>query len=231
VISRHIDHWLERLKWPIGFLATAWLPFILWACWKLAVRVLEAPRNTIAFLVGIAVFVVGWRLVLRFQSLGIWLMKAEHEATHLLFAVLTAHPILGLGRDAKQGTHVRFLGRGNWLIQIAPYFFPTAAIFCWLLAAFVPLGSLFGLASLALGIATAFHVISTLREVRRDADELKTLSWQFCWLFLPAANLWMLGATLAFAQNGLSRLLAFVGDSLLPLTWLWSVIWNLLAGS
>jgi hypothetical protein len=144
-------------------------------------------------------------------------MRAEHEATHLVFALITCHPIVGLSRAERQGTYVRFLGSGNWLIQIAPYFFPTAAVFLWCIALLIPFGYFLPWTSVALGLATGFHVVSTIREIRRDQAELRTLSWKFCWMFLPAANLLMLGMLIAFSHNGFEGLSVFFGDIFQPI--------------
>ncbi len=211
---RLVDSWVERLKWPVAVFAIAWLPFIVWACLMLVVKVLSAPFGTIAFGAGLALFIASWKFFLRFQSIGLWLMRAEHEATHLLFAVLTLHPIVGLSRESRHGSHVRFLGSGNWLIQISPYFFPTAAIVLWFFAALIPFSTIFFLKSIVLGFATGFHVVSTVREIKRDREELRSLSWKFCWLFLPSANLLLLGAMLAYSQNGWTGFGRFFSDTL-----------------
>ncbi|MDZ4850695.1 MAG: hypothetical protein SGI77_15520 [Pirellulaceae bacterium] len=197
------------------------MPSLVWATYCLASRVLIMPRSTIAFCGGVFVFVLVWRFILRFHWMGPWLMRAEHEATHLLFALLTFHPIVGLSREEKRGSHVRFLGSGNWIIQIAPYFFPTAAVILWLFAIFLPLSFFFlPWTSIALGIATGFHVVSTIREIRRDQKELIALSWKFCWMFLPSANILMLGFLIAFSKDGFSGLGEFIGDMIDPARWL-----------
>jgi len=221
VLYRSIDRWVQRLQWPTAGLAVIWLPFLIWAVLGLSRRVLTAPLATLIFCSGIAVFVLVWRFLLRFQTIGPWLMRAEHEATHLLFALMTAHPIVGLSREERQGSYVRFLGSGNWLIQIAPYFFPTAAVFLWFIALLIPFGSFLPWTNIALGMATGFHVVSTIREIRRDQEELRSLSWRFCWMFLPTANLLMLGLLVAFSHNGFAGLYDFIGDMFQPIHQLW----------
>jgi hypothetical protein len=228
---RTFDFWLQRLQWPIAIIAAVWLPIIAWACLRLAKTVWQAPFHTLLFLSGIGVFILGWRWIFRFQQVGLWLMRAEHEATHLLFAVLTGHPIVGWSRQSRQGSYIRFLGHGNWLIQIAPYFFPTAAVVLWLVALLIPFGSLLGLTSLALGFATGFHVVSTWREIYRDRDELLALSSRFCWLFLPSANLLMLGGLIAYSQDGFRRLATFLSDVSFPLSWGLRGAWSWVAAS
>ena len=49
----------------------------------------------------------------------------EHELTHMLFAVLTFHKPRGLDVNQDVGGSFSFEGKGNWLIALAPYFFPT----------------------------------------------------------------------------------------------------------
>lgn len=176
--------------------------------------------GTIAFLGGVILFVTCWRVYFRFQKVGLWLMKAEHELTHLIFAALTGHPIVGVTRELNRGSHVQFVGSGNWLITIAPYFFPTAAIVFWFIAVLVPFGTVFYLTNFALGFATGFHVVSTIREIRRDQAELVELSWRFCWYFLPSANLLILGLLLSFSQTGLTGMAQFVSDSFSPIWWI-----------
>ncbi len=217
MMHRSIDRWIQRLQWPIAIVVVVFSPCLLWATFQLASRVVLAPLSTLAFGGGVVLFMAAWRFILKFRAIGPWLMRAEHEATHLLFALLTLHPIVGLSREEKSGSYVRFLGRGNWLIQIAPYFFPTAAILFWFLALWIPLGAYLPWTGIALGIATGFHVVSTIREIRRDHEELKALSWKFCWMFLPAMNLLMLCFLIAFAKDGFSGLSNFMSDLIQPL--------------
>ena len=57
----------------------------------------------------------------------------EHELTHMLFAVLTFHKPKGLDVNQDVGGSFSFEGKGNWLIALAPYFFPTFWFFIVLL--------------------------------------------------------------------------------------------------
>lgn len=211
---RFIDRGLEKLKWPVAGVALLYTPFLLWATWQLALKIIFDPLSFFTFLLGVALFIALWRFQLRYSRIGTWLMRAEHEATHLLFAWITMHPFVGFSRKEKDGSYIRFMGSGNWLIQIAPYFFPTSAILLWAVALlFVPFGIFFGITRMALGFATGFHVISTYREIRRDQAELARLSWRFCWMFLPAANLFFLGCLLGFSNEGMAGIVEFIQSS------------------
>jgi hypothetical protein len=240
-LYHRIDWWIEYLKWPVAIVAVLWTPLLIWAWLLLSYRVIEQPFASIWFASGVILFFVAWKSILRYRSVWRWLMRSEHEATHLLFAALTGHPIISWQpkttsehrdsvppanvtskRKPKAGSKnfenqpVQFLGEGNWLIQIAPYFFPTAAGILWFAAIFIPLGFL-GWTTIALGLATGFHVTSTVLELRSDRDELQQLGWRFCWMFLPAANLLLLGCLLSFSQEGFSGIIRFIGDSWDPI--------------
>jgi hypothetical protein len=226
---RRVDWWIERLKWPVAVVAVLWTPLLIWAWVLLGYRVVDQPFATLWFAAGVLLFFVSWKSILRYRSLWRWLMRAEHEATHLLFAALTGHPVLSWkpendtssndpdSNDPKRNTPTPSVPKpGNWLIQIAPYFFPTAAGILWIAAIFIPLGFL-GWTTIALGLATGFHVTSTIIEIRADRDELQQLGWRFCWMFLPAANLMVIGCLLSFSQEGFTGIFHFLSDSLQPI--------------
>ena len=48
----------------------------------------------------------------------------------------------------------------------------------------------------------AYHLISTRREVHRDQTDLRLLGPAFCWMFLPAANMAVIGLLVSFAHLG-----------------------------
>lgn len=201
-LAGRIDWLIGRLKWPAAILAFLATPLILWSLGCLAFRLISAPTfSLIPFLGGAVAFGVLWNRWLGKSRVGSLLITLEHELTHALFAVLTFHPIVGFRASIRRGGHVRFAGKGNWMIVAAPYFFPSAAIALFLMAYFLPFASL-PWQSLLLGVATTYHVLSTLRETHDDQQDLHLLGKPFCWLFLPAANLAVLGLLISFAHSG-----------------------------
>jgi hypothetical protein len=68
--------------------------------------------------------------------------------------------------------------------------------------------------ALALGFFFAYHQLSTYRETHREQTDLLQTSWLFAALFLPAANLMMIGTVLAFAQRGWAGSWDFVMSAL-----------------
>jgi hypothetical protein len=200
--TRRIDRFVEWLRWPLAISAAAFTPLLIWSLIRLSGSIISSPSlSLIPFALGGLGFIIAWRRWLGFSRLGSLLITLEHEMTHALFAFLTGHSILGFRATLGRGAEVRLSGRGNWMITAAPYFFPTAAILLFLMAYFFPFASL-PWQSLMLGVAMAYHVISTRREIYRDRVDLRLLGPLFCWMFLPAANLAVLGLLISFAHSG-----------------------------
>ena len=131
--------------------------------------------NLVPFAFGGVLFVVLWRRWLRLSRIGRFLITVEHESTHALFALLTGHRILSFHASMGKGGQVRFEGGGNWLIVVAPYFFPTAALLTFVLAYLLPLQWLLPWSRLLLGAALAYHVVSTYRETHKDQTDIQQL--------------------------------------------------------
>lgn len=198
--TARIDRALSWLKWPVAVLTLISTPFLLWACVRLLYDIAKAPWGLIFFALGIVGFFWVWKRFLNRSKWGAWLIHFEHELTHLLFALLTFHAVLGFRATGEKESYVRIRGDGNWLVMIAPYFFPTAAIFLWALSSFISFGML--PSGLALGFAVGYHIVSTWKETHAGQDDLQRLSFRFCWMFLPAANLLVLGLLIAYSHAG-----------------------------
>ena len=153
--------------------------------------------------------------------MGRFLITLEHESTHALFAILCWHRIVGFRASLGRGGHVRFTGRGNWLIAVAPYFFPTAALLLFLVAYFLPFPGL-PWQSFLLGVALGYHIVSTIRETHHDQTDFKQLGMLFCWLFLPAANMAVVGLLIAFAHDGSQGIHDWLHNVLEPARWLFA---------
>jgi hypothetical protein len=196
------DRLIAGLKWPMAILAALLILPISWALLRVLSNMLTAPNTSlIPFAAGIIVFAVLWRRWLGRSRWGIFMIKLEHELTHALFALLTGHAIVGFRAALGEGSEVRFAGKGNWLITSAPYFFPTATLVLFLLAFFLPFSAL-PWQNFLVGIALAYHIVSTWRETHRDQSDLHDLGKIFCWMFLPAANIAVVGLLIAYSHLG-----------------------------
>jgi hypothetical protein len=196
------------LKWPTAFLALAFLPGALLASIELLVQASLDPAIT-RFLMGFALYSVVWWWFFR-RSRFAFILTLEHELTHALFAMLTFHRVTGLRVTAFRGGHMRFVGEGNWLITVAPYFFPTLSMFLLVVAWVIP-APLAGVVNFLVGGSFAYHMTSTLRETHPGQTDLQQTGMVFCLCFLPAANIVTFGAVLGFVYDGWPGATKFVG--------------------
>jgi Peptidase M50B-like len=208
--AARIDQAVEWVKWPVAILALCALPLFAWGLIRLAGFVISQPLGILPLAIGTIGFVLLWRRWLDHSRIGRWMITFEHELTHALFAWVTGHRIVGFRASLGRGGEVRYVGRGNWLITLAPYFFPTAALALLLVAYLMPI-TILPWRGLFLGIALGFHIVSTYRETHRDQSDLKSVGAKFCWMFLPTANLAVLGLLIAWAHGGSSDVNVWLG--------------------
>jgi hypothetical protein len=184
-------------------LAVAAVPRLLTALIAEARSLAMTPWWLMCFLAGFLGFLMFWgwlgRVAPKFRR---WAMTLEHEFTHALLAWLTLHRVTGL-RASWRGGRMSFIGQGNWLITLAPYFFPTLCLLVPPAGLLLP-WPLSPLVQAFLGAALAYHLASTFREIHREQDDLRQTGWLFCLLVLPSANLLSWAAVLAYAHGGIS---------------------------
>jgi hypothetical protein len=202
-VADRIDTSINWLKWPVAVASVLLLIPSLQQSFELLKSMASTPQPIIPFLGGAALYFTLWRLFIRFWRTTL-LSTLEHELTHALFAILTLHRVVGLRTTWNQGGHVEYQGRGNWLITVAPYFFPTICFVQILLAALIPMLRS-PVVDALIGAAFAYHVTSTLRETHPGQTDLQKSGFLFCFAFLPTANLLSNGLVLAYSFGGLNE--------------------------
>lgn len=195
-LARIFDRLLGLLKWPIAIVALILTPGLVYALYFVIRGIARSPGSCAPFLVGAALYTFAW-IALGKRRLGFW-ATLEHELTHALFAWATFHRVVGFRATMRGGGHVRYLGRGNWLIAIAPYFFPTVSLIAIVILTWAP-GQHLVLGGCVLGVTVAYHAISTWSETHRHQSDLREVGWLFCTPFLIAANAFVFGLLLAYA--------------------------------
>lgn len=136
-----------------------------------------------------------------------------HEVTHMIFAFLTGNKPRDIQVRRDRGLFL-FNGPGNWLIAVGPYFFPTIPFIL------MGIGTLYPMAGQPIpnvylglvGVATGFYLISVMNEIHIDQSDFRTIGYLFSILFLPAANLIMIGFILGYACYGLSGISIYVRE-------------------
>lgn len=192
------DKILELLKWPVAIFMLASLPAL--------VKSLDYFNFTNlrywALFAGFLFFFVA-RTMME-ASVRTSMEVLAHELTHAVFAVLTFHKVSGLKiNNDDSGGSMSFEGEGNWLIIIAPYFFPlfgliamiTISIYQW----FAPMNIFI---SAAFGYIIGYHIDTVCSQIHEKQTDLPKVGYPFCAVFLLPANLWMIGSMLAFNSRG-----------------------------
>ena len=171
------------------------------AFYEVVQRMSLSARRVQVLLIGVGLYggvYVFW--IRRLQ--GFW-RTFEHELTHALFATLFFQRIESFRATAGRGGQVQHSGRwgGNFIISLAPYFFPTVTL--------VPLGLLFLVSSSiqpylvgAVGFTSAYHLIATLREARPVQTDLKRHGVVFSYAVIVFLNLICLGLVLTLTVYG-----------------------------
>lgn len=123
---------LGLLKWPVAIVLAGLTPACALAFWKLLEEAWHREIWAFYFGVGFAIVSVALIVFGRFRIVR-FCCTMEHELTHVLFAWLTFVRVIELRStdgtletDDNSEGHVH-LEDSNWLITMAPYFFPTAA--------------------------------------------------------------------------------------------------------
>ncbi len=204
-MAEKIAKLLAVLKWPLAGVSIFMILPALAADAALLRLPLEAEWFWPFFGAFGLMFVVWFSLMPELSNS--FLNTFEHELTHLIFAVLTFNRPTGLDINQGDGAFT-FKGRPNWLITIAPYFFPT-------FPAFIILGGLFFVATgqelplvyrLIFGTFTGLYFCSTLSEIRANQTDLKRVGFFFSLCFLPGVHLICLGFLLGFGLKGFEGL-------------------------
>ncbi len=191
---------------------------LLPACWGLSRAFLDSvvtaagggglSVESLSLLGGIAAFALAWMAL----SHPVKAYVLGHELTHALWGLLFLARPSDLTVNASGGS-VK-LSKTNFLITLAPYFFPFytfVVIVCALVtAAFLrPLPCL-PLWLFLIGFTWAFHVLFTLETLGQRQPDVKTYGRVFSWTFIFLVNVgivlvWLAATTsLTFGNLGAS---------------------------
>jgi hypothetical protein len=198
------------LRWLLGL---ALLP----ACWGFTRVLIDATMiaaggaggisvEAISLLAGMAAFALCWTTIshpVRMYVLG-------HELTHALWGLMFGARPSDV-RVSESGGSVK-LTKSNFLITLAPYFFPFYT-FVVILVALVTYAFLRPLPFLPLwmfliGFTWAFHFLFTLETLTQRQPDVKLYGRVFSWVFIYLVNValilvWMAATTrLTFAELG-----------------------------
>ena len=201
-MSELIDKIIDYFKWPVAIYMFISLPSLIGS--------LEFFNFTslkfIALFAGLVCFI--FVKISMDPSMRVNMQVLAHELSHSIFALLTFHKVKHLHINADDtGGEMGFTGRGNFLIIIAPYFFPFFALIYMVVMSFLPDHYMYnGL----LGFFLGYHLDTVLSQIHPKQTDLPKVGYLFCILFLPGINIFIIGSILAFNSRGFGGILDYI---------------------
>ncbi|MBO4520276.1 MAG: M50 family metallopeptidase [Alphaproteobacteria bacterium] len=215
-ISRRIDQlrdsinfFLKLAKWPVAFTMILVVPAMWQVCKRYyVIREQLNWHNLVYFAIGAGCFAAIRVMILLQRGKAETL---EHEMTHTLFAMATFHRVSGIELKETGGGSMRFSGKGNWLIAIAPYFFPLTAFTMMFFAVATKqiVGYFPDWIYMGLGMTVCYNLFSFAEQTHPHQTDFKVAGYLFTISFLPGANCLSFGTILAFAERGWDGVLFF----------------------
>ncbi len=195
-LYRLTDLIINLCRWPAAILLLLSIPILLQTYGYFN----YATFKFYSFFGGIALFVatVIFAGTESRQSLQI----VAHELTHSFFALLTLHSVhhIRLNPDGTGGS-MQLMG-GNWLIILAPYFFPLFAFFYMLIMPYIyslveSVWILHGI----LGYLTAYYWATVISQIHPQQTDIIRSGYIFSAIIILAMNLYMTGCIFAYNNN------------------------------
>ena len=200
-ISRLFDLFFNLIKWPIAIIMLILFIPSFYAD-LIAIQKLTNADVLLEFFLPFGATAV---LFLFMPMLaGSFFAIMEHELTHMLFAVLTFHKPRGLDVNQDVGGSFSFEGKGNWLIALAPYFFPTFWFFIILLMPVYKgiMGQLPEFYISLLGVFLGYNFIVTCLSIHPKQTDFKVAGYPFTVCFLPGITCLKYGVVFCYSIKG-----------------------------
>jgi uncharacterized integral membrane protein len=196
-------------------LGVSLIPFCIGFAWQLAstmVNITYKPLIPYWFAGGFFLYIV---IHVLFQK-PILSYVVGHELTHALFAVLFGGSVKAFHASEKGG-HVR-LTKSNFIITLAPYFFPLytflALMAYWLVrAADVPV--LEPWLVLIAGATFGFHIILTFVFLNTDQNDIREHGAFFSYPLIVLFNIILAGLLIGLLLAQDMNLLSFLGNGII----------------
>ncbi len=141
-------------------------------------------------LVGIIFYTIIYFLILRKITSVTFFSTFEHEATHAIFSILTMNRVTKFRAGLRDGGHIEYEGKGNWLVALSPYFFPTLSVLYILsIMTFNNIRPTGIWLNVIYGVTIAYQFISTYEETHPQQTDFKAAGTLFSIVTLAPLNL------------------------------------------
>ncbi len=196
-----INTFLKIIKWPIAV-------FCLVSFYPMSNALLMMISKTFSsdilfyFLAPAMGVMLLWGIVPGLNGSALTIFA--HESTHMLAAILTFHKPKAMSIRDGEGGSFSYQGKGNWLITIAPFFFPTCP-FLWMVGGLwfqyhdQPFPSWY---IMTFGFLVGYHIVSNFYQIHSEQTDFKKVGYFFSLLFIPGANILLIGYLWSFVLKG-----------------------------
>ena len=200
-MQNFMNAFLKYIKWPVALLMGISFYPMLVALITMIGKTFSREMG-LYFLGPIIGVMVVWGIIPGLNGSALTIFA--HEFTHMLAAVLTGHKPKNMSIIPDKGGSFTYLGKGNWLITIAPYFFPTFP-FLWMLGGvwFECRGQSFPIwYIMTFGALVGYHIVSNFYQIHSEQTDFKKAGFLFSALFIPGANILLIGYLWSFVLKG-----------------------------
>jgi len=185
---------------------------VLYTCLSMIVNSSDFSSRIIYFLFG-------------FVSYGIFFMAFKkplvtyvfgHELTHVLWVLIFSGRIDSM-RVSKKGGYIK-ANRKNFLILLAPYFFPIYTILVIIgyiiVSHFYNISRFFPIVAFAIGFSWSFHILLNALAMARSQDDFEHTGTFFSVVLVVLCNIFILGLLTVFISSsaGMRQYISLLGD-------------------
>ena len=201
-MNKIIDGLINLCRWPVAIASLLVLPALIrsYQHFNFHTKEFYFFGAGIAFF-WIVAFTIGSQIRHQIQIIA-------HELTHTLFAVLTLHFVkkIRLNPDGSGGS-MQLSGHGNWIIILAPYFFPLfAALYMLIMPPLLKLTGNHWLIYAVFGYFTAYYWETVLSQVHPQQSDIIRCGYLFSGIIIVCFNLFVTGSLFAFVRHSWSGL-------------------------
>jgi hypothetical protein len=154
---------------------------------------IQSANHLLQLGIGAGMFFLTWIFFLSRRD-SFWSV-VEHELTHAVFALMFFKKVRALNADRRRGGLVKVEG-GNFVIALAPYFFPLLSVFLILVKPLVLTNYQWILNGL-LGFTLMFHLLYLFGEFHPSQPDLQETGFLFSAAVIIFFNLFFIGLSLA----------------------------------
>jgi hypothetical protein len=161
------------------------------------------------FVYGILAYILAFAVLLR-RRFAFWL-TFEHEFTHIIFAVIMFKPVYAMFVVDGMGGET-FIGKKvNFLILLAPYFFPTFPLLALLLKPVIqPIYFKYYL--FVIGFLMGYHFISSFKESKPFQPDIKQAGLFFSSIFILLMHAIFISGIILILLDGWTSFWLFLQD-------------------